>query len=198
MRTGGGRWQHDAVLLTWPRYPPTLADDLVRLRPWRAGDAAAVHRACQDPDIQRWTRVPVPYEQEHADGFVGTVAEDAWRDRTGVLLAITDLTGEEVLGAVSLLGVDADELVAEIGYWVAPWGRGRGTATRATVLLVEWAFGDGGLDRLELLADPDNVASCRVAEAAGFRREGLLQAKVLHRGARRDMVLHARVRALPG
>ena len=40
------------------------------LRPWNPADADAVHRACQDPDIQRWTAIPVPYLPEHAQGFV--------------------------------------------------------------------------------------------------------------------------------
>ena len=43
------------------------------LRPWRPDDADAVHRACQDPDIQRWTTVPRPYLREHADAFVAQV-----------------------------------------------------------------------------------------------------------------------------
>ena len=61
-----------------------------------------------------------------------------------------------------------------VGYWVAPWARNRGLATRAVETLSAWALGDGGFDRLELTTHPENTASQRVAEKAGFNREGLV------------------------
>ena len=57
---------------------PTLPGRRLRLRPWRADDAPAVHATCQDPELQRWTEVPVPYLPEHAEQFVGPVAADTW------------------------------------------------------------------------------------------------------------------------
>ena len=50
----------------------------VRLRSWRPDDVGAVLAACQDPEIQRWTEVPVPYRHEHA----GFVAEGVLRQRS--------------------------------------------------------------------------------------------------------------------
>ena len=55
---------------TWPAEQPTLTDEVVLLRPWRPEDAEEVFRACQDPDLQHFTQVPVPYLLEHAVGFV--------------------------------------------------------------------------------------------------------------------------------
>jgi RimJ/RimL family protein N-acetyltransferase len=46
---------------------------------------------------------------------------------------------------------------------------------RATRLLARWALTDLGLERLEPLANPENEASQRLAERAGFTREGLLR-----------------------
>ncbi len=52
------------------------------------------------------------------------------------------------------------------------------------------------MQRLELIADPDNTASQRVAEKAGFRREGVLRSHLLHPdGRRRDSVMFS---LLPG
>jgi RimJ/RimL family protein N-acetyltransferase len=73
-------------------------------------------------------------------------------------------------------GLDAG--AAEVGYWVAEEARGRGVATGATRLAAEWAFeADPELARLQLRADRENVASNRVAEKAGFTREGVLRAQ---------------------
>jgi RimJ/RimL family protein N-acetyltransferase len=53
--------------------------------------------------------------------------------------------------------------------------RGRGYTTRALVLVARWALAQDDVARVQLRADPENVASCRVAEKAGFRREGVLR-----------------------
>ncbi|WP_432525013.1 GNAT family N-acetyltransferase [Kineococcus sp. SYSU DK006] len=188
--------------LPWPTEQPTLHADGIRLRPWRADDADAVHTACQDRDIQRWTTVPVPYGPDAADALVRTVAPQQWQAHTGALFAVTstdnssdrdgaDSADAGVLASCGLVCVDADERVAEVGYWAAPWARGRGVMRRAVRLLAEWATTEGGLDRLELYVDVENHPSRALARAIGASEEGVLRKKALHRGERRDMVLYA-------
>jgi RimJ/RimL family protein N-acetyltransferase len=56
--------------------------------------------------------------------------------------------------------------------------------------LSHWAFESLGLGRVELVTDPENIASQRVAEKAGFQREGVLRSMLLNRdGSRRDGVI---------
>ena len=66
--------------------PITLTTDRLLLRPFGPQDTDAVHAACQDPDIQRWTTVPSPYEREHAEEFVAQMVPDGWRDGHDVQL----------------------------------------------------------------------------------------------------------------
>ena len=83
-----------------------------------------------------------------------------------------------------------------IGYWVAREVRGQGICTRALRLLSGWALDELELQRLELITDPDNVASQRVAEKVGFHREGVLRAHLRHPDGRiRDSVMFS---LLPG
>lgn len=89
------------------------------------------------------------------------------------------------------------EGTAEMSYWTFPAWRRRGLATRAVRLACAWAFAELGMSRMELQIEPDNVASRRVAEAAGFREEGLMRGWGLIGGERRDMVLYARLAADP-
>jgi len=63
-------------------------------------------------------------------------------------------------------------------------------AHRAVRLLSEYAFGELGLDRLQIDADPELHASMRVAIRAGFRREGVLRGAALVDGERRDVVVY--------
>jgi RimJ/RimL family protein N-acetyltransferase len=177
--------------LHWPDEPPTLRGSSVVLRPWRTDDVDAVHEACQDADIQRWTTVPSPYRREHATSFVGDFARSRWASGEGAPLCISDGADGGVLGACDLVRISSHDRVAEIGYWSAPWARHRGAATEAVDLLARWALEQVGFDRLELLIDPENLASRRVAERVGAGLEGILRHKALIRGERRDMAIYA-------
>ena len=74
--------------------------------------------------------------------------------------------------------------------------RGRGICTRALRLLSRHALEELELQRVDLITDPDNVASQRVAEKVGFRREGVLRAHLRHPDGRiRDSVMFS---LLPG
>lgn len=150
------------------------ADGLL-LRPWRPDDADAVHRACQDPDIQLWTRVPSPYLPEHARHFVAEFTPAAWAAGTGAHFAVTDAPGGELLGSCGLVTIDRVLRSAEVGYWTAPWARGRSVATRATRAVSRWAFDALDMRRVVWQAAVGNHASLLVALRAGFRIEGGLR-----------------------
>jgi RimJ/RimL family protein N-acetyltransferase len=145
------------------------------LRQWRADDADAVYQACQDPAIQLWTRVPSPYEREHAQHFVTELAPKAWADGTGTHFAVTDARTGELLGSCGLVSIDRVLRSAEVGYWTAPWARGRGVAVGATRAVCRWAFEALEMRRVVWQAAVGNHASRLVALRAGFRLEGELR-----------------------
>ncbi|WP_405094542.1 GNAT family N-acetyltransferase [Micromonospora sp. NBC_01412] len=155
--------------------PVELTEDGLLLRPWQATDSDVVHRACQDPDIQRWTTVPRPYLPEHAREFVTELSAAAWRDGTGAPFAVCDAATGELLASCGLVALDKAADTGEIGYWVAPWARGRGVAARATRAVARWAFDALGLRRLLWQAEIGNHASLLAALRAGFRVEGELR-----------------------
>ena len=164
-------------MLPWPA--PPLADDLIRLRPWRDDDQPAVVTAFADPTFQRFS-----------DWEPDDLATQEQRRLRGeqIQFALVD-AADTVLGGASLYGFVEGR--AGIGYWLVPAARGRGVATRAVRLLARWAFDALGVARLELTCGPDNVASQRVAERCGFTREGLMRAHLPFKGGRRDTVLYS-------
>jgi RimJ/RimL family protein N-acetyltransferase len=171
---------------------PTLTGRRVRLRPWRAEDADAVYAACQDPEIQRWTQVPVPYAAEDAEGFVREIAPRTWAEGGG-LFAVEPVDGGPLVGSIGLF--PPRDGVAEAGYWTPQGHRGQGLTGEALRVLTDWALDDVGVRRVELLIEPANSASRRVAESAGFVAEGTIRQRFLYRGRPSDVVLYAR---LPG
>ncbi len=135
-------------------------------------DIDAIHAACQDPDIPRFTTVPSPYERQDAEEFVAKVA-DTWaqgHDRTWAIRH-----RDELAGMIGFYRVG--DGAAEIGYWMARDARGRGLLTEAAQALVGWGFADDGmgLQRIEWRAVVGNLASARVAQRLGFRYEGMLR-----------------------
>jgi RimJ/RimL family protein N-acetyltransferase len=175
--------------------PPLQGD--VQLRPWSRTDVPAIVAACQDPAISRWSpTIPYPYTNRDALEWLEQ-QEPARLAGKGLVFAIVHPTSKEMLGSISMEAVGIGHGAANIGYWLAPEARGHGYITCAVRMLAQWGFDHLGLARIELTTDPENVASQRVAERCGFRREGQLRSHMLirHSGQRRDSIIYG---LLPG
>lgn len=146
--------------------------DLVLSRPTEA-DVEQLVEACQDPEIVRFTRVPSPYTPHHGRDHVLRSVRGAAAG-TALNLLGRDADGR-VLGSFGMPRVSPSDLAGEIGYWVAPWARRQGVATRATRAVCRWAFEQGGFERLHLEAATTNPGSNGVARRLGFTREGTLR-----------------------
>ena len=159
----------------------TLEDEVVLLRPFERGDVPAIVAACQDPEIPRWTSVPSPYTEADALGWLDSDVEESF--------AVVDPASGELFGSIGarFLG----DGVAEVGYWIAKEARGRGVAPRALGLLARRLFERGEVVRVQLRADVENEASQRVAEKAGFVREGVLRSSLELKGERRDIIMYS-------
>lgn len=178
--------------------PTSVVEGEVTLRPWSDDDADALVRRINDPEVALYLDlVPQPYTPADAREWFALSAE-GWRTGTSATFAI-HVDGIE--GPVGGIGVrflsELDEGGAEVGYWVGAEARGRGIATKATRTVAGWAFGAvPGLARLQLRADVQNIASNRVAEKAGFTREGVLRAQRFNSriGKRVDFVMWSLLR----
>lgn len=170
-----------------------LRDDAIVLRPWRPDDVDALTEACQDAAITHWIPfVPRPYTRADGEAYVRACLESGDERQP---FAVVDAGSSELLGSIDM-GINAHSYRGHIGYWVAAPARGRGVCTSALRLLSRWALDELQLQRLELITDPDNHASQRVAEKVGFRREGVLRAHLRHTDGRvRDSVMFS---LLPG
>ena len=172
-----------------------LTDGLVSLRPWREEDVADLVAAIDgDVDIAQWLElIPQPYREREAHAWVSAAAT-MWRDGTASTFAV--LADGEVVAGCGINWIDREHGVGDIGYWARKDARGRGYVTRAVVVASRWAF-DHGCARLQLRADAENVASQRVADRAGFTREGVQRSARYNPrlGRRMDFVVYS---LLPG
>jgi RimJ/RimL family protein N-acetyltransferase len=174
-------------------YPdPPLAGDGFVLRRFRARDFEAAVAAREEPGAARWVN---PIRLSSGDAMARFL--EGQRRRGSLLhFAIVDRDDDAYLGETILfvrLPQAAELDTGEIAYVVAPAARGRGIAPAAVRLVSAWAFSKLRLARLQLSIAPGNAASVRVAEKAGFRREGLLRSFKVIRGERVDSLLFSRL-----
>ena len=165
---------------------PPLTDGGIVLRPLDQRDLPTIERAAGDAEIAKWFDL---HTRSSADYLAAK--REAWAEGTGASFAICDTTRPETCLGQVFVERDGDGR-GSVGYWLLEDGRGKGRATRAVRLTASWALTEMRLDRLQLHADPENVASQRVAERAGFTREGVLRAYNGRRdGTRADAVVYS-------
>ncbi len=155
---------------------------------WRhlePGDTAALAGALADPDLRAWVERP------------SGIADADARELLAGLPADTFVVVEDELLALVAVIPERDPESFELAYWTAPAARGRGLATAGLRHAAAFALRELGAERLWVEIDPANPASHRVAEKAGFTREGVLRAHCRDRrsGLRHDCVIYS---LLPG
>lgn len=171
---------------------PALADEAIRLVPLRPAHEPGIVALLEDEDVRTYTRVP----SDPPPGFAATwVAryDEGWREASRAGFAIESIEGE-FLGLGMFVRLEQAGRQGEIGYVVGRAARGKGVATRALRLLTDWGFGDLALERIELWIDTSNPGSERVAERAGYVREGVLRSYWFKEEIRRDFGIWSRLR----
>src|SRR5436190_17479415 len=116
-----------------------LIDGPTALRPWRDSDINSIVEACQDPEIVRWTRVPEQYGEVDARAYLMQRYEATHAGAIAPFAIVCAEDLDHLLGSISLLRPVWEHARAEVGYWLAPEGRGHGHVTRALRLIT--AFG---------------------------------------------------------
>lgn len=78
----------------------------------------------------------------------------------------------EIVGDISLRNINDKARSPEIGYWISPDHSGQGLTTKSVQALTSLGLSTLGLDKIIIRADPDNIASNKVAEKAGYTLVG--------------------------
>jgi RimJ/RimL family protein N-acetyltransferase len=153
----------------------------LQLRPWSERDIPDLIDIYRDPDMRRQAKAPIVTGDDARRWL--DVQKKGWRDGDRLSFAVLEWTAaagiHRLLGNIALKGHSPGKASAEVGYWTAPGGRGRGVASGALETLTAWAFevlDPRGLQYIELLHQISNHASCRVAQKCGYALAGILPA----------------------
>lgn len=148
---------------------PVLTTARLVLDSVTADDTDRVFEYCQDAQIRQFVPIPDPYTRASAEYFTGQYVADS-QEGAFTFWAIRDAASREFLGTIELRNMLAAG--ASVGYWLGAEHRGSGIMTEALAAVLEFAFGEGGRQRVEWEAVTGNVGSAISAQRAGLRFEG--------------------------
>src|SRR5579862_9865807 len=174
---------------SFPKLERPLSDGNVTLRIATERDIPEILIAHQD-DPELYLRLGMDRPPSGAE--LGRRFERADEDRaTGrkLTMAILEPESDVCRGEVNAHHVQWEHQRAELGIWLAPDARGKGLARGALRLAAGWLLTECGLQRVELLTEPDNDPMIRSSLAAGFTYEGVLRSYLKEQGVRIDAVV---------
>ncbi|MEL3971417.1 GNAT family protein [Rossellomorea oryzaecorticis] len=168
-----------------------LSIERLKLREMKESDWKEVHDyasleiVCQ---YQPWG----PNTIQDTRTFIEEVlADKKMQPRTRFMFAIVLLDDNRLIGAAELNIRDSQHKNGEIGYIVHPDLWGKGIASEAAKLMIQLGFTHFHLHRIQATCDPNNIASSRVLEKVGMKREGVLRESIMIKSGWRDTAIYS-------
>ena len=174
-----------------------LLTERLKLRAPKRTDAAALDEAVQETldELILWLPWARPGHTLSDTRRYLRGARSARHRRQAYEFVIEDLSSARLLGMVSLHRIDWLRRSGGVGYWVRRSEQGRGIAAEAARAMLDVAFIECGLHRVEVLVALENKPSQRVAEKVGFVREGVARGAEFVNGRYLDHIQYALLRS---
>ena len=153
---------------------PLIDASRIRLRRVTDDDVESLYRIFSNPEVMRyWSSTPL--ENRGAARKLLEEIHDGFRRRAMLKWGIARKSDDELIGTTTLFNLDLNNRRCEIGYGLdrAEWGKGY--MQEALHALIEYAFNELNLHRIEADVDPRNAGSIKTVERLGFQREGYLR-----------------------
>jgi RimJ/RimL family protein N-acetyltransferase len=170
-----------------------LRGELTGLRARLPGDAEVLHAELYD-DVETRVRADsrpwVPIPNGPASPFWAAAGA---QEGDVAVFSVVELATGGLAGDALLWDIDPHNRSAHVGISLRPSCRSRGLGTDAVLVLCRYAFAIRGLHRLQMETLTDNEAVIRIAQQAGFTREGVLRGSDWVNGAFADSVIFGRL-----
>jgi ribosomal-protein-serine acetyltransferase len=171
-----------------------FTDNVITVRPFQREDAPEVHAAISESqnEAPKWLTELKGLSLANVQEYIASQPQ-IWNDDTAYNFAILESSSNKIIGGCGLTQISRRHRYCNLYYWVRTSVTGRGYATRAVMLMARFAFESLGMQRMEIVIEPENLASLRVAEKAGAISEGYLRSRLFMRGESRDAVMFSLV-----
>lgn len=174
-----------------------LATERLLLRDYEQSDWQSLYESISDPEAVRYRLSEIKTEEQVHAFIQRAVAEAQEKPRQRYQLAVLLKAENQLIGECELFVEnfhhveDFDNSQARIGYAFNPKYWGQGYATEAARAIVAFGFEQLKLHRIYAPCVPENIASARVLERIGMRREGHFRKSLWMKGCWVDVLLYA-------
>ncbi|ELO1774529.1 GNAT family N-acetyltransferase [Vibrio fluvialis] len=144
------------------------------LRALAEDDARDLFGIFSDHDVMKYWNSSPWVSIDEARLFIANSVQ-AINSNTEVTLGIYLKSTGQLLGKIMLFNYAKESRRAEIGFGVSRNFWGKGIVLEAGTALIEYAFKNLQLRRIEAEIDPDNISSGKALERLGFVKEGFLR-----------------------
>ena len=168
--------QKETSLSSPAEHLPRLETDRLFLRQIDVDDLDAMVALDSDPEVMRFIRAPITEatQQDRLVQLIGRLDRD-YGPGLGFWSVFPKETPKNFLGFVLLTTLDSNNEV-EIGWRFNRTAWGRGYATEAAQVVLDYGFRDLALDPIVAVIKPGNQRSLAVAEKLGLARDGTRRA----------------------
>jgi ribosomal-protein-serine acetyltransferase len=166
-----------------------IADDLF-LRAWREDDVdIALDVVLRNREhLQTYMQwMTADYSIANAKRFIADGISQRLEKKT---LGLAIFSGERLVGSSGFNRLDWASRVCEIGYWIDKDEEGKGYVSRACRAMIDYAFDEIGMNRVEIRCSAENKRSAAVPERLGFKREAVLRQAEMLNGRLHDYYIY--------
>jgi [ribosomal protein S5]-alanine N-acetyltransferase len=160
---------------------PALETERFRLRQMEEGDAPHVFDYFSKDEVTRYYDLESFHDEKQAVEII-----ESWNNRfhinEGIRWGIALKASNKIIGSCGFHEWEKEHFKAEIGFEVHPSHWRQGVITEVLRPILKYGFGEMDLNRIEAYYDPENVASKRSLEKAGFTLEGVLRKAAFEKG----------------
>ncbi|MDB5236201.1 MAG: alanine acetyltransferase [Hymenobacter sp.] len=160
---------------------PTLRTERLTLRQLTPADAAAMFVLRRDPRVMQYIPRPLAQTVAEAEEYISRTNELMGQNQL-VNWGITLGPDSPVIGTIGFFGFKFEHYRAEVGYLLGPEWQGQGLMHEALRAVLRYGFLELNLHSVEGIIAPQNAASSRVLERAGFIRDGYFRESEFYDG----------------
>lgn len=162
---------------------------MIKIRLQKTTDAQRFYEILNNSNFTHFNARPKSVEDEKE-----WLKENSKRIKNNTEWNYTIINGEEIIGAIGVKINSHRDYIGEIGYFLDEKFWGQGIVSQAVKLIEDICFKKLKLTRLEIVMQPENKGSEKVAIKNKYLKEGLLKKILKHKdGVMKDCFLYAKV-----
>lgn len=169
-----------------------LESERLLLRQITPEDVQEVLELRGNPENMKYIPRPLLKNKEEALDYIKMIQEKI-ESNEAINWAVTLKPDNKLLGVIGHYRIKWEHYRSEIGYMLLPEAHGKGIATEAINLLVNYGFNKMNMHSLEAVIDPENIASAKVLEKNGFVKEAHFLENEFFEGKFLDSVVYSKL-----